>query len=243
MKSLWRGGFTSSVLGENGAVSSTLGSPPVSTASRAVTPGWRDPRLWIGVAIVAASVLVGARVLASADDTVAVWAMAADRSTGEVLSDDDLVTQRVRFADDEALARYFAVDDTLPADVRLLRALGSGELLPRAAVGSAEMEGTAEISLAVAPLLIPPAVGAGSVVDVYLSERGVAAESTGRQDPAAAEPALSQVSVVEAPAADETFAASGERQLVLAVATDEVGAFYGRLNALGDAVVTIVRRS
>ncbi|MGA8847847.1 MAG: hypothetical protein WB471_14625, partial [Nocardioides sp.] len=162
-------------------MSSTLGSPPVPSARRAVTPGWRDPRLWIGVAIVAASVLVGARVLASADDTVAVWAVSTDTGAGEALSSEDLVTQRVRFADEEALARYYAVDDALPGELRLLRSMGSGELLPRAAVGSAEAQGTAEISLAVAPLLLPPAVGTGSVVDVYLSERAGAAARAGRE--------------------------------------------------------------
>lgn len=224
-------------------MSSTLGSPPVPSARRAVTPGWRDPRLWIGVAIVAASVLVGARVLASADDTVAVWAVSTDTGAGEALSSEDLVTQRVRFADEEALARYYAVDDALPGELRLLRSMGSGELLPRAAVGSAEAQGTAEISLAVAPLLLPPAVGTGSVVDVYLSERAGAAARAGREDVPAAVPALSEVSVVQAPPPDETFAASGDRQLVLAVATEDVGAFYGRLDALGDPVVTIVRRS
>ncbi len=205
------------------------------SAIRATTPGWRDPRLWIGVAIVAASVLVGARVLAAADDTVAVWVVADDVAAGESLAPDDLVTERVRFADDEALTRYFAADDSLPADLWLLRALGSGELLPRAAVGAVEADDTAEISLAVAPLLIPPAVGAGSVVDVYLAESGASAKG------APAVPALSEVRVVAAPSPDETFAASGDRQVVLAVPTEAVGAFYGRLDALGDAVVTIVR--
>lgn len=191
----------------------------------------------------AASVLIGARVLASADDTVAVWVVAADAAAGEALSDGDLMTQRVRFADDTALARYYAADDILPAELRLRRALGAGELLPRAAVGAVEAQDTAEVSLAVAPLLVPPAVGAGSVVDVYLFERGAAAERPGRQDLVAAVPALSQVSVVEAPAPDETFAASGDRQLVLAVGSEDVGDFYGRFQALGDPVVTIVRRS
>ena len=37
-------------------------------------PAWRDPRLWIGVVLVAASVVAGARLLAAADDTVQVWA-------------------------------------------------------------------------------------------------------------------------------------------------------------------------
>ena len=40
-------------------------------APGAPPPGWRDPRLWIGVAIVAVSVLVGALVLGTSDDTVA----------------------------------------------------------------------------------------------------------------------------------------------------------------------------
>ena len=35
-----------------------------------------DPRLWVGVAIVAVCVVAGARLLAAADDTVAVWAVA-----------------------------------------------------------------------------------------------------------------------------------------------------------------------
>ena len=44
-------------------------APPVS---RAQSPGWRDPRVVVGVVIVAVCVLLGARVLGSADDTVAV---------------------------------------------------------------------------------------------------------------------------------------------------------------------------
>jgi hypothetical protein len=40
-------------------------TPP---ATRATTPGWRDPRMWVGIAIVAASVVIGALVLGASDD-------------------------------------------------------------------------------------------------------------------------------------------------------------------------------
>lgn len=43
-------------------------TPPPAT--RTGTPGWRDPRLWIGVLVVAASVVLGARIVGGSDDTV-----------------------------------------------------------------------------------------------------------------------------------------------------------------------------
>lgn len=249
----------SAISGHNAPVTSTLGSagaagasptpltatsarPPVPAATRSSSPGWRDPRLWIGIAIVAASVLVGVRVLAGADDTVAVWVVADDAGQGETLSVDDLVSERVRFADADQLARYFTLDDPLPDELRLLRALGAGELLPRGAIGEPQADESVEISLPVAPLLVPPAVSAGSVVDVYLSDRAVGADLGGRQgEPTSTAPALREVSVVDAPAAGESFAASGDRQVVLAVAADGVEAFYATMDAMDDPVVTIVR--
>src|SRR6478736_5540715 len=81
----------SSGRGHDGAVSRNLGSsrvhPSTPTAVRATRPGWRDPRLWVGVLIVAVSVVAGARVLAAADDTVAVWAVAADAGPGAALTE------------------------------------------------------------------------------------------------------------------------------------------------------------
>ena len=210
------------------------------SATRLSAPGWRDPRLWVGVAIVAASVLLGTRVLAAADDTVAVWVLAEDAGVGEVLAPDDLVAERVRFADDEALDRYLTVDEALPGGLQLLRGLGAGELLPRAALGEAGPTDTFEISLPLAPLLVPPSVTSGSVVDVYLSDRSASGER--RAAGSAVGPALSEVRVVDAPPPEEAFAVGGDRQVVLAVDADAVADFYAALDALGDPVVTVVRR-
>ncbi len=218
-------------------------------AVRTSSPGWRDPRLWVGVAIVAASVLVGTRVLASADDTVQVWAVADDASPGEELTEGDLEVRRLRFADADDLGRYFTVDGDLPDDLTVLRAVGAGELLPRSAIGELDEAGTVTISLAVDPLLVPSAVGAGSVVNVYvdgdgepagLGDPGIAGggATVGRAARDAGVPALEEVRVVAAASADD-FGAGGDRQVELAVPADDVAAFYGLLGSLTTPVLSL----
>lgn len=205
--------------------------PPAAT--RTGSPGWRDPRLWIGVLIVAGSVVLGARLLESADDTVQVWAVGADLGAGDVVSESDLVAERVRFADPSAVERYFTVDEQLPADLALLRGVGSGELLPRAAVGSVEDTGTVSVPLAVDAELVPPAVDDGSVVDVYLG--GTAGTPDG--------PALDDVVVVDAPGLDDGFGTTGKRQLVVAVPEDLAEDFFARLSRVENAVTTVAQVS
>src|SRR4051794_15748511 len=46
---------------------------PTPTATRLSARRWRDPRVVVGVGLVALSVLLGTTLLGAADDTVAVW--------------------------------------------------------------------------------------------------------------------------------------------------------------------------
>lgn len=195
--------------------------------------GWRDPRLWIGVLVVAVSVVAGARLVAAADQSVRVWSVARDLGAGETVQPDDLVATRVRFADGGTGSGYFTVDDRLPADLRLTRAVSAGELLPRGAVGATAPADTLEVPVAVDADQVPPSVTAGSVVDVYLLG---AKGATGQG------PVLSAVSVVGAPPVDQGFAASGKRQLVLAVAEKDAREFFRLLGATDQPVLTVVRR-
>ena len=55
-------------------------SPPAARLGR---PRWRDARLLGGLLLVLLSVVLGARVLAAADDTVAVWSVTTDLAAGE----------------------------------------------------------------------------------------------------------------------------------------------------------------
>jgi hypothetical protein len=230
-------------LGDATATASASGTTTaVPPALRGHRSGWRDARLWIGVALVAGSVVAGARVLAAADDTVQVWAAASDLGAGQQVEADDLVAQRVRFGDDEALAGYFTVDDELPADLELTRSITEGELLPRGAVGTSEATGLVEVPIAVEPELVPPSVAPGDVVDVYVvapvaaapDGQGQAAPSTGA--------ALSGATVVAAPGLASTFGTSGKRQLVLAVPEADAPDFFALLARYDVPSLTVVRR-
>lgn len=181
----------------------------ITPARRGVRPGWRDPRLWVGVAIVVCSVVVGARVVSAADDSVAVWALRTDKAPGEVVSHGDLVTVRLRFEEAADAERYFAVGDTLPSARHLLRPVGEGELLPRAGLGELE-PGTSRVSVAVPSTHLPPGVTTGSRVDLWVSPED-AAGGRARQ-------AAEDVVVLELPAARGEIGGGGlERQVVLAV--------------------------
>jgi hypothetical protein len=221
----------------------TSGVSDAPPAVRATTPGWRDPRLWVGVVIVLVSVVAGARLLAAADDTVAVWALASDLGAGDHVEAGDLVATRVRFADDGDLDRYFTADDELPPDLELTRAVSAGELLPRAAVGPAAQTDTVEMPIAVDAEQVPPSVQAGAVVDVYLvpSVPAGPGERAGASEPGPG-PALSAVTVVDAPALEETFGTSGKRQLVLAVGDKDARRFFALLGATDSPVISVVRR-
>jgi hypothetical protein len=208
----------------------------VPAATRARPPGWRDPRLWVGVAIVAASVLLGARVVGAADDMVTVWAAGADLARGHRVTGADLVPARVRFDDDATSARYLSADAPVPDDAHLLRGLGAGELVPREALGPAAQSGVARVSVSLPAEQVPTGLGPGSRVDVWVVEER--ASGGGR-----AEPVLEDVVVVAAPAAAESLGSvAGGRQLVLGLPADESSAVATVLAASGDGRVRVVGR-
>jgi hypothetical protein len=221
-----------------------LSASDLRPAVRARTPGWRDPRLWVGVAIVAVSVVAGARLVGAADESVPVWAVAEDMGAGDAVAADDLVAHRVRFVDPAHLELYYPASEALPADLQLVRGVDAGELLPRSAVGAASQSGTVQLPVAVDAALVPPSVQAGSVVDVYVTAgdgSGEAAEG-GRGGALAARPVLEGVTVIDAPPLDEGFAATGKRQLVLGITDDQAAAFFRATGAVTTPVLTVLRR-
>jgi hypothetical protein len=194
-------------------------SPP---ARRTVAATWRDPRLFVGLLIVAVSVLLGARLLATADDTVSVWAVRTDLPRGSGLSQDDLEVHEVRFADAGHADRYLPAGSPLPARATLLRDVGAGELLPRAALGGAGAAGLVEVPVAVAAEAVPATVRAGSVVDVWVTPEADA----GGQPTATL--LFDDVVVVAAPRTGSALGPSVTRQVI-------IGVDAGQEEALGDA--------
>ncbi|MEZ5092116.1 hypothetical protein [Nocardioides sp.] len=216
-------------------MTNTLGTTEPSPALRTSVPGWRDPRLWVGLALVAASVLVGARVLARADESMLVWAAGSDLTVGQVLDPGDLVATRVRFLDETDSARYLAADAPLPEAHTMLRPVAAGELVPVAAVGDPGDGDLLSVPVSVPRLSVPPDVAPGSVVDVWVTVESASGRSQAR-------PLLTGVVVLSAPPAADGFGATGDRQLVLGVSPDDEQALGKTLAAAGDAGLTIVGR-
>ena len=206
----------------------------VPPATRTATRGWRDPRLWVGLALVAGSVVAGARILATADDTTAVWAAADDLAVGEVLTAEDLTSTRVRFADEADADRYLPVQAQLPDELTLTRDLGAGELVPTAALGEAQEEETVAVSISLPAEQVPTGVTDGSRVDVWTVPD--------QRRPRAAELVLEDVAVLEAPLVADSFTASTGRQLVLGVPEDDEEALAVILAGSGGESLRIVGR-
>ncbi len=208
----------------------------VPAASRSSSPGWRDPRLWVGVVLVTGSVVLGARILSGADDMTAVWSASSDLVAGQTLSADDLTATRLRFDDAADEQRYLPVDARLPAALTLDRPLAAGELVPAGALGEAAEDGTVAVSIAVAAEHVPTGLVRGSRVDVW-----VIGEDRRRR--ASAELVLGDVLVLDAPVVADSFASATSRQLVLAVPQDEEASLGLMLAASGDDRVRVVGRS
>jgi hypothetical protein len=217
------------------SVSRTHAAPDVPAAARAQPPGWRDPRLWVGVALVAVSVVAGSRLLGGADESVTVWSAASDLAPGDRLGADDLVATPVRFEDAADLDRYLPTADPLPDELQLVRGLGAGELVPAAALGSAEESDTVTLSLSFATELVPSGIATGSVVELW-----VVPGEQARRDVLSG-PVLSDVVVVDAPTPAESLGSvGGGRQLVLGIPRGESEALAELLAASEEQRVRVL---
>jgi hypothetical protein len=137
--------------------------PPAPRPSRAARrPVWLDPRFVVGLVLVLASTGGVVALLRSADSSVVVMAAREPLDAGSTVHASDLVPVRVRL--DAASGLYLGPD----ADEGMLvtRFVGSGELVPRSSLSSADARTTASV-------VIPTAAGAdrlvapGTVVDVW----------------------------------------------------------------------------
>src|SRR5690348_16850056 len=121
-------------------------APPSPAPRRVATPSWLDLRLVLGVLLVLASVLVGARIVSSARETYARVAVRHDLAVGTVLGADDLELQQVQLPDAGRNVYLSAVRDALGK--KLNRPLAAGELVPASALSSVAAQTTVTVPLA-----------------------------------------------------------------------------------------------
>lgn len=185
------------------------------TVPRLGAPRWRDPRLVLGVLLVLVSVVVGARVVAAADSTTEVWAAATDLGPGIPLRSSDLVVRRVHL--DAGQERYVAARGETPVGLVLLRTVGAGELLPRAAVASKAGADLRRVSVEVSTAA---GLQRGSVVEVYAVPKsgGTSPEAAGSRR------IVTDVTVADVGDGGRLLGSSGRRTVTLMVPSSDVRA-------------------
>jgi hypothetical protein len=207
-------------------------------ATRSRPPGWRNPRLIIGLALVAGSVLLGARLLAAADDTVGVWAVTRDLPAGAALDPADLERRQVRFPEEDTADGYLADTDRVPKGATLNRPVSGGELLPRSAFAAEKLAELVELPLSVVSDDLPATVRQGSVVDVWVTPK--VSEVSGAD--AKAVRVLTDVVVVAVPRTADSLAPQSTRQVIVGVPADRAQDVGTALGGISDGRVVVARK-
>jgi hypothetical protein len=221
--------------------STSPGSPPGSPpAQRAARSRWKDPRLAVGIALVAACALVGARFLGGADDTVGVWAARDALEAGQGVGVSDLVRREVAFGDQEDADAYLSADAPLPERSTLSRPVGAGELLPRAALGDAGTGSLTEVPLSVETEAVPSTLRVGTVVDVWVTPDTAATDADGSDGTAPRSILVfDDVAVLSVPRTSTSLGPTATRQVIVGVGEDQQGRLPTSLAALAGGTVVL----
>jgi hypothetical protein len=137
---------------------------PAPVAPRLSRPTWRDPRLVVGIVIVALAVALGSWAVSSAGRTVPVYVAAEALTPGTPLAADRLRTVDVRLG--SVADGYLRADEPLPDDLVALRVVDDGELVPRSALGAADDVDVRSVAVQVTSGL-SDRIRKGAVVDLW----------------------------------------------------------------------------
>jgi len=204
---------------------------PAPVAARLRRPGWRDPRLLAGIAMVAASVLLGSWAVRTAQATVPVYVTRAALVPGDRVSADELAVVDVRLGTVN-LDHYLRADRPL-SDGVVVRAVGRGELVPAAAIGSADDLDLRPVSIT---LTRAPSqdVAPGALVDVWFTPPA----PDGDDAPGEPRQLAGGLTVAEVSTPSGAFRASGGSSVQVLVPTDVLPTVLTALAA--DGTVDVV---
>lgn len=129
---------------------------------------WFDPRLLIGLVLIAASVAGVLAIVSSADATVAVLSARADLVAGDRIDAGDLIATNVRL---DGIGELYLLAEDVPADgLVVTKAVSEGELVPASAVGARAGVGLASIVVTINGQL-PASITPGSTADLWASRQ------------------------------------------------------------------------
>jgi hypothetical protein len=161
---------------------SAIGELTGPVAARLRQPSWRDPRLLVGLVLVAGSVALGSWAVSTAQATTGVYAARTALAPGEEIGPDQLTVVQVRFRAEDA-ARYLSAGKEPPPRVVVLRGVAQGELVPRGAVGD---PATLDLRSVPVSLDTEPSAGVvkGALVDLWTVPRTARAGGSSGTAPA-----------------------------------------------------------
>ena len=134
-----------------------------SKVKRSRVSRWGDVRLWLGVSVLIGSMFIGARVMASGEDTVTLWRATSDLAVGSK----PVAVEPVVVALAGSEESYFQGANP-PTDV-VIRPVGEGEFIPSGALGSVDFAPVRVVTVPVNPLHLAVGVNSGDQVDVWAS--------------------------------------------------------------------------
>ena len=134
-----------------------------AVVGRVRRPSWRDPRLLVGLVLIAVAVAAVVAIVQRSDTTEPFYAAAHDLAPGTVLSEGDLVVVHVRVSSGE----YVPQPDAVVGRV-LGRTVGEGELLPASALVDGDAYSARSIAVQTS-MPLADGVGVGSSVDLWVT--------------------------------------------------------------------------
>ncbi len=228
--------MSSRVLDRRPALPAAEPSPQAARIGRA---RWLDVRLLVGVGLVLASIVLGARVVAGSDDTVGVWAARSELAAGDTVTAADVVERRVRL--DAGADRYVATTSAPRGDLVLVRPVGRGELLPSGALAERGAGDVRYVSVAVPRAELPAGATKGSRVDLWVVPSALDRAASGKD--AVRSTLLLAGAAVESARVDEGAFGSGDGDVpvVLAITAAAAEKAGDDLNAVVADLLTASR--
>lgn len=207
-----------------------MSDAPSPKATRQSRPRWLDPKLFLGILLVLASMALGARVIAQSDKTAEVWALKDDvtLSPSATLTQSMLVARSVRFTSQQDANRYVSASAKIPNGARMVRAVGPGEFLPRDSWTAKADEQLRDAPIPIAASDMPKSIRRGDRVDVY-----VVPANDNKFRPSRGILAASNVIVVDLPTGSG-LGGGGDASATIRVALDQVSKGFTLEQLVGD---------
>lgn len=141
---------------------------PLTDAPRLKRARWKEPRLLLGLFLVAVSIVGIVFLVNAMDERTGVYVATADITLGEPLSENNVQIMQVQLG--ESLQHYLRADPNALDELRANTFIGAGQLIAHDFITDSDLGSRRPINIDL-PVDLSPAITPGSRVDVWIAER------------------------------------------------------------------------